>query len=48
LLLNFTELVAAETVEILLGDAELLSLLQSPQSGDLRRTDFIEHDLEHV
>ena len=49
--LDAPEFIAAQTVEILLRDAEFfeqLELLQGPQSGNFGGADFIEDDLEHI
>lgn len=48
--LDFSKPITPRSIQILLGHMEFLQqlkLLQSPQSGNLRRTDFIKNDLKH-
>jgi hypothetical protein len=49
--LDFSKPIAPCAVQILLGHMEFLQqlkLLQSPQSGNFRRTDFIKNNLKHA
>ncbi len=49
--LDFPETITPAAIQILFGHMELLQqlkLLQSPQSGDFRRANFIKNDLKHA